>query len=210
MAEERQLVGFHIAKEEYGIDILQVQEIIREQEITHIPGAPPYMEGIINIRGEIIPVISIRKRFNLPELDKSEASRIIVVNIDDKTLGVSVDEVSEVLRLADEEVNPPPEMIAGQGKNYIEGIGKLDERLLIILNLAKMFSVEELSQIQSSATKTPIPAPSKESKAEVAKAEKPAKPREQAASKAKPKTAKPKEKARKKTAARKKAAPKKK
>ncbi len=155
---ERQLVGFVIEKEEYAIDILLVQEIIHKQEIVAVPGSPDFMEGIISIRGKIIPVIDLRKRFGFPPQEDSDSSRIIVLNIQGKTIGIVVDQVSEVLHLSENSISPPPRITISKSKEYIEGIGQLQDRLIIILDIKNLLTSSELSQLDGSF----VPAPGSE------------------------------------------------
>ncbi len=138
-----QLVSFNIGDEEFAVDILRVQEIIRIVEITKVPKSPPFVEGVINLRGKVIPIIDLRKRFNLEERKTTKETRIIVVDIDGKVIGLIVDSVSEVLRLPSDTIEPPPPIVAGIESEYIKGVGKLDDRLLILLDLNKIFSSKE-------------------------------------------------------------------
>ncbi len=130
-----QLVTFRIGEEEFGVDILAVQEIIRMMQITMVPRAPEFIEGVINLRGKVIPVINMRTRFNKPALDQDSNTRIVVMELENKIVGFLVDGVSEVLRIPESTVEDPPPVVAGIGSEYIRGIGKLDNRLLILLNL---------------------------------------------------------------------------
>lgn len=130
-----QLVTFRIGEEEFGVDILAVQEIIRMMQITMVPRAPEFIEGVINLRGKVIPVINMRTRFNKPTLNQDSNTRIVVMELENKIVGFLVDGVSEVLRIPESTVEDPPPVVAGIGAEYIRGIGKLDNRLLILLNL---------------------------------------------------------------------------
>ena len=148
--EELQLVIFRLAKEEYGLPITKVQEINRLVPITKLPQTPSFMEGIINLRGRIIPVIDLRKRFSLPVDGQSEDNRIIIVEVNGQTVGIIVDAVTEVVRLAGASVEPPPPAFILDAQ-YIHGVGKLDERLLILLDIDKVLTSQEeiiLKQIQ--------------------------------------------------------------
>ncbi len=147
--EELQLVVFKLGKEEYGVDIAKVQEIVRIQEITHIPQAPPFVEGIVNLRGQIIPIIDLKKRFNLEckEGDEKE-KRVIVVNIGGQIIGIVVDNVSEIIRIPKDKVEPPPPIVAGIESEYIDGVGKLDKRLIILLNIEKILTEKEKEEIK--------------------------------------------------------------
>jgi len=144
-ADQLQLVTFEVESEEFAIDILAVHEINRMMEITRVPKSPPEVEGVINLRGRIIPVIDLRRRFNMPEKQDDEHSRIVVVEIDNRVIGFIVDRVHEVLRIKSSIVEPPPSMITSVKSDYIAGVGKLDDRLLILLDLAKLFSAEFLA-----------------------------------------------------------------
>lgn len=134
----RELVTFKVAEEEFAVDILAVQEIIRMIEITRIPKTPDFVEGVINLRGKVIPVIDFRKRFHIQGKEEEKDTRIIVTNIKGKTLGFIVDSVSEVLRIPVSSIEPPPPIVAGIESEYINGVGKLDDRLLILINLDKL------------------------------------------------------------------------
>ncbi len=143
-----QLVSFKLGDEEFGVDIMQVQEIIRMQNITSVPNAPDFVEGVINLRGRVIPIIDLRKRFGLEQKDHDKSTRIIVVKVDEITVGLVVDEVSEVLRIPKETVEPPPPIVAGVESEYISGVGKLEDRLLILLDLSKTLSKEEKASLE--------------------------------------------------------------
>lgn len=137
--EVLQLVTFKLGDEEYGIDILKVQEINRMTEITTMPKAPFSVEGVINLRGKVIPVVNLRKKFGLDIKEVDAQSRIIVVDIG-STVGLIVDSVSEVLRISSDTIEPPPPLTGGIGSEYIMGIGKLEDRLIILLDIDKLLS----------------------------------------------------------------------
>jgi len=141
-----QLVTFGIGEEEFGIDILKVQEIIRTMAITKVPNSPPYVEGVINLRGKVIPVIDLRGLFNMESRSHDNHTRIIVIELHGMIIGFVVDEVSEVLRIQSNTVESPPPVVAGIESEYIKGVGKLDDRLLILLDLEKLIPLEELQQ----------------------------------------------------------------
>lgn len=137
---ERQLVTFKLEEEEFAVDILKVQEIIRMVEITLVPKMPPYMEGVINLRGKVIPVVNLRRRFHQPPTDNSKDTRIVVVTLNNTTVGLLVDSVSEVLRLNEDHIEPPPPIMeGGMDTEYISAVGRLEDRLLILLDLEKVF-----------------------------------------------------------------------
>jgi Chemotaxis signal transduction protein len=140
--EELQLVIFRLAKEEYGLPITKVQEINRLVPITKLPQTPAFMEGVINLRGRIIPVIDLRKRFQLATVEQSDDNRIIIVEVNGQTVGVIVDAVTEVVRLPGASVEPPPPTFILDAQ-YIHGVGKLEERLLILLDIDKILTSQE-------------------------------------------------------------------
>ena len=127
---------------------LRYKEIIRIPDITSLPQAPCYIEGIINLRGSIIPVINLALRFNLPREELDERSRIMVVEIDNMVAGIVVDAVTEVMRISTEDIDPAPEIIASKvSERYIQGVGKIDKRLLILLDIDKVFTEEQKMNI---------------------------------------------------------------
>lgn len=131
------LVTFQLGQEEYGIEIASVQEIIRATDITPVPGAPAHVRGVINLRGKIIPVVDLRTRFALPQMQADESQRIVVVELKDKRIGMLVDAVSQVIRIPAGIVEEMPEEAVNVAENFIKGVGKLDNRLIIILDLNK-------------------------------------------------------------------------
>ena len=147
-----QVVSFQLGNEEYGVDISQVQEIIRMVEITHVPRAPRFMEGVINLRGQLIPIIDLRTRFGMPRISATKSTRIIVTEIGSKRVGIVVDSVSEVLNIPIENVEEAPEMIAGVGTEYIQGVGKMNDRLIIMLDLTMVITGEEKAQLDQVET----------------------------------------------------------
>lgn len=148
-----QLVSFNIGNEEFGIDILKVEEIIRLISITKIPNAPDFIEGVINLRGKVIPVIDLRTRLKREKKQHDNNTRVIVVEVNGRTVGFIVDSVREVLRVPKSITEPPPSIVAGVDSEYITAIGKLEDRLLILLDLEKVLShkqKEELAEIDTS------------------------------------------------------------
>jgi purine-binding chemotaxis protein CheW len=146
-----QLVTFRLGKEEFSVDILKVQEIIRLMELTRVPKAPEFIEGVINLRGKVIPVMDLRKRFCMPPAEDTSSARIIVVELKDTTVGFRVDGVSEVLRLAADTVEPPPTMVCGVETEYIKGVGKLDDRLIILLDVEKVLTEKDHASLGEAA-----------------------------------------------------------
>jgi purine-binding chemotaxis protein CheW len=141
--EVLQLVTFRLGNEEYSVDILSVQEIIRHMDLTRVPKAPEFVDGVINLRGKVIPVLDLRKRFGLDADENTNETRIIVVDINDKTVGFKVDAVSEVLRLSADTVEPPPSIVTDVDSDYIKGVGKMEGRLIILLEVSKILSTSE-------------------------------------------------------------------
>ena len=141
--ESLQLVSFRLAEEEYGIEITKVREIILPGEITRLPRAPDDIKGLMNLRNEVIPVVDLRRRFGLPAQEPTNETRIIVVSVRGKTLGMIVDAVNEVLRAPQEQLVPPPAAVAGLGHEYLTGLVKFDGRLLILLDIDRVLGDEE-------------------------------------------------------------------
>lgn len=146
-----QLVSFQLGEEEYVIEITKIQEIILMGDITRIPHTPNYVKGLINLRSNVIPILALRTRFGLSESNPTDDTRIMVVNIRGKTIGLIVDAVNEVLRVSDGQLSPPPPTVAGLGRDYLTGLVKLESRLLIMLDIDKLLD-EETSGVVDSLT----------------------------------------------------------
>lgn len=146
---EHQFVVFKLNKEEYGIEIMQVQEISPYQKATSVPNAPTFVDGIINLRGEVIPVINLKRQFNIAETEITEQTRLIVVNSGRRRIGFVVDDASEVITMAEDNIEEVPPMIVGDNKKYLKGVGKIENRILIILDLQQLFTVEEEGQLDN-------------------------------------------------------------
>lgn len=147
--QEEQVVVFQLLDQNYGVDIEKVYEIIRMETITKVPRAPLFIEGVINLRGRIIPVIDLCKRFNLVGSVRAESSRIIIVEVGGATIGMIVDAVLEVLRIPVEKIEPPPPVVSGINASYLKGIALWGERLIILFELDKIFYESEKAQISS-------------------------------------------------------------
>lgn len=141
--ETRQLVVFSIADEVYAVDIHQVKEIIRVPEITRVPRTPEFVEGVVNLRGSVIPVIDLRKRLGFEAGEAGRDQRIVVMEMGEQTVGMIVDSVSEVLQVAVEDIEPPSPYVLSIDSQYIVGIAKLEERLVILLDAGRVLSAEE-------------------------------------------------------------------
>ena len=147
MIKKNQVVRFMVGKESFGVDIGRVQEIVTVPEITRVPDTPDFLEGIINLRGKIVSVIDLRKRLKVNGAEKNKKNRILVTEIKGRVVGLIVDEVSEVLRLNPDNIEPPPEMVNSAGSEYITGVGKLEDKIILLLDLAKVLSANEIENI---------------------------------------------------------------
>ena len=147
-----QLVTFNIGREEYGIDIMKVEGIVREEEIRSIPNAPIFVEGVFNLRGEIIPVISLHKKFYISEVKKDEADDLlrgfIIIRVNNMKLAVKIDKVSKVTNIDKKKIQQPPQMNRGIGSEYIQGVTSLDDQYIIILDVERLFALKELKQLE--------------------------------------------------------------
>jgi purine-binding chemotaxis protein CheW len=146
MAKSLQLVVFSIGTELYGVSIDSVHEIVRVPDITGVPDAPDFLEGVINLRGKIVPVIDLRKRLRVKEAARTKATRVLITE-HGTTVGLLVDSASEVLKLQPDSIEGPPEMISAIGVEYITGVAKVDGRLIILLDLKKILSVEDMKKV---------------------------------------------------------------
>jgi len=152
-----QIVSFRLAQEEYGIEITKVQEIILIGEITRMPKTPYYIRGLINLRSMVIPIVDLRLRFGMEPQETTDETRIMVVNVAGKTIGIVVDAVSEVLRIHHDQIAPPPPTIAGLGHDYLSGLVRGENRLLILLDIDNILgqtegeSLESIVQMEPSA-----------------------------------------------------------
>lgn len=150
-SELLQLVSFMIDKEEFGVNILYVQEINRFIQITKVPNAPDFVEGVINLRGRVIPVIDLRTKFNLKKKEQDKNTRIIVVEVEGKVVGFIVDSVREVLRIPTSITEAPPEIVTGVNSEFIQAVAKLDDRLITLLNLEKVLSNSDKEKLKDVA-----------------------------------------------------------
>ena len=145
---QKQYVIFKLNREEYGVEISHVQEITEIKSITTVPNTPSFVEGIINLRGKIVPIVSIKKRFDLPQQAEKEEQRIIIINLNEKQVGFIVDDASQVLTLDESQIENPPELIAGIDRDYIIGIGKVEEKIIVLLDLEKILTEQEQKEIE--------------------------------------------------------------
>ncbi len=148
-ADEHQLDVFQLGAELYGVEVSRVHEIIPLQTTTRVPRAPSFVEGVTNLRGKVIPVVDLRRRFGLPAADHTRASRIVVVEIGDQVVGIIVDGVSEVLRVNASTVEPPSPVVGSAESEYLHGIAKLPERLVILLDLDRVLARDERRALEA-------------------------------------------------------------
>ncbi len=154
MAKELQVVGFRVGDETFGVPIATVHEIVRMMEVTAVPDAPDYIEGVINLRGKIIPVVDLRKRFGEKTITSSKKNRILVAEVDEKMVGLVVDAASEVLKIPPSDVDPPPNVFFDGELNYVTGVGKLsNNRLIILVELGKIMQRGELRRLGEATEK---------------------------------------------------------
>ncbi|ADB58427.1 chemotaxis protein CheW [Archaeoglobus profundus] len=147
--ETIQVIVFSLGEERYGVDITQVREIIRPTKITRIPNAPDFVEGVINLRGQITTIINLRKRFGLPPKEIDNDTRIIVVEYNDAVIGMMVDTVNEVKYLTSDDIEPLPSIVTSRSEaKFLKGVGKLPDGLLILIDLNKVLSEEEIEGIK--------------------------------------------------------------
>jgi purine-binding chemotaxis protein CheW len=146
---EKQIVVFDLANEQYGVHISAVESIIKMQPITAVPHTPNFVEGVTNLRGTVLPVIDLRKRFGLATEDATKDTRIVVVEMSGETVGMVVDEVLEVLRVSEEVIELPSPIITTVDSAFIKGIAKVDERLIILLDLGQVLSKEEKADLRT-------------------------------------------------------------
>ncbi len=148
MSEELQLVVFRLANEEFGLDISQVREIIRMQEVTPMPKAPEFITGVLNLRGQIVAVMDLAQRFGIKDSLRTDVTRIIIVEVGDSKIGLIVDEVPEVIRMPLNDMEPTPAMIESKvHAEFIKGVGKFQDRLIIVLDAGSILSKEESAHL---------------------------------------------------------------
>ncbi|HTV57948.1 MAG TPA: chemotaxis protein CheW [Verrucomicrobiae bacterium] len=158
MDKEQQIVGLRIGRETFGLPISIVREIVRVPEITSVPNAPDYIEGVINLRGRIIPVVDLRKRFGEKVPEPSKKNRIVVAEVEGRMIGLLVNSASEVLRLPPSQIESPNNVFREGELDYITGVGKLNGRLVILLDLSRILQRGELGQLQEAAENAAVPA----------------------------------------------------
>jgi purine-binding chemotaxis protein CheW len=154
MAKELHIVGFRVGRETFGVPIGLVHEIVRVPEITAVPDSPGYVEGVINLRGKIISVVDLRKRFGEKEIAAHKKNRILVTEVEGKMVGLIVDAASEVIKIPENEIELPPSVFEEGELNYVTGVGKLHGRLVILIDLSKILQKGELHRLAQVASQT--------------------------------------------------------
>ncbi len=146
--DDSKVIIFQLKDEEYGVEVEQVRSIERVEHITRVPNTPDFVEGVINLRGVVTPIIDLRKRFNIEGIDHSEMTRVIIVTVGSMDVGLIVDAANDVIDISNEAIEPPPVVVGGLEAEYIRGVAKLEKRLLILLNLDKVLNPDELEEVQ--------------------------------------------------------------
>ena len=147
--QEGKYLSFRIGAEQYGIEIRHVTEIVGIQKITEVPDMPEYVKGVINLRGNVIPVVDIRLRFHMKTIDYDDRTCVIVVSIDEAPIGLVVDAVQEVITIAADQISPPPTVARGEVSKYIKGMGRFENDVIILLAIDKLLFDERLTQVSS-------------------------------------------------------------
>lgn len=147
MASLQQVI-FRLDHEEYGLNIMQVNGIEKYQEVVKVPNAPKYIEGIINLRGEVLPIYSLRKKFNLELKEVNDDTKIIVVNTNDMMIGFVVDSVTEILQIEEDTIEPAPKIVTGVNRKYIKSVAKQEDRMIILIDIDLIVSDEEKAELE--------------------------------------------------------------
>ena len=156
IGELRQFISFSVGAEEYGLELLRVKEVIRVREITWLPKAPSFVKGIINLRGDVISIIDLRDKFGLESREDTEQTRVIVVEMDGRLMGMVVDSASQVVRIPADQIDPPPPVPGGFSQEFITGVAKLEDRLVILLNPDAILTVDQKMALSSMDARTAI------------------------------------------------------
>jgi purine-binding chemotaxis protein CheW len=147
MSNDLHIVGFRVGTETFGVPITCVHEIVRVPDITSVPDSPEFVEGVINLRGKIVSVVDLRKRFGETQIDPHKKNRVIVVESDGKLVGLIVDAASEVLRIPNSDIEPPPSALQGSESSYVTGVGKFQNRLIILVDLKRVLHRGEMRKL---------------------------------------------------------------
>lgn len=144
---EKQFVIFKLGQQNYCVDIMNIGGITEYKGATKVPESPYFVEGVINLRGNIIPIINLKKRFNIAETRKSEDCRVVLYNLNGSEIGFLVDEANQVIKIDSQDIDPTPDIIKGEDKEYIDGVGKVGQEIVIVLDLAKILTESERDQV---------------------------------------------------------------
>ena len=147
--ELRQFISFSVGEEEYGLELLRVKEVIRVREITWLPKAPSFVKGIINLRGDVIPIIDLRDKFGLETREQTAQTRVIVVEVEGRLMGMVVDSASQVVRIPADQIDAPPPVLGGLSQEFITGVGKTEDKLVILLNVDAILTMDEKVALSS-------------------------------------------------------------
>lgn len=153
VVQDIKVIVFQLKDEEYGVEVDQVRAIERVQHVTRVPSTPDFVEGVINLRGVVTPIIDLRKRFAIEGESRSDSSRIIIVTVEGMEVGLIVDSANDVIDIPENTIEPPPEVVGGVEAAYIRGVAKSEKRLLILLNLDKVLNPEELEDMKDTDRK---------------------------------------------------------
>ncbi len=145
----QQLIKFHVGDEAFGIEITQIYQILKPQEIFKVPNTPPFIDGLLNLRGSVLTVFNLRKRFNMPDRENDENTRIITVNVNDYLLGFIVDSVTEIVRVPDEEIESTPPSLVNFDRRFLSGVAKVEDKLILLLNLKEILTPDEEKQVKN-------------------------------------------------------------
>ena len=144
-----QLISFTVGDEDYGVNIQTVKEVIRKRDITKLPKAPTFVKGVINLRGDVIPIIDLREKFGIEHREYTNMTRVIVVEIDGKSIGMVVDSVSHVTRIEKDQIEPPPPCVGKGSEEFIMGVGKIAEKLIVMLNISNILTTGEKIELDN-------------------------------------------------------------
>jgi purine-binding chemotaxis protein CheW len=150
----KQLISFTVGAEEYGLELLRVKEVIRMRQITWLPKAPSCIKGIINLRGDVIPIVDLRDRFGLESVEQTAMTRVIVVEVEGRLIGMVVDSASQVVRVPADQFDPPPPMVGERTEAFITGVGKMDGKLILTIDADRILRADEMNQIATSLEAT--------------------------------------------------------
>jgi purine-binding chemotaxis protein CheW len=149
-AEMKQLISFTVGAEEYGLELSRVKEVIRMRQVTWLPKAPASVKGVINLRGDVIPIVDLRERFALAAQTQTAMTRVIVVEVQGRMVGMVVDVANQVVRVPADQFDPPPSVMGGTDRGYVTAVGKLGDRLVVMINVDRILSTDEIDQIEGS------------------------------------------------------------